>query len=146
MPPGHVKECHLHKFLEDAAALPPAFAGIIRKTAEPFIQVIFDLEVPRMAFGRVCLIGDAAFTARPHAAAGTAKAAEDGWTLAQTLRTCDGNVVGALRQWEVSQLALGQQLVARSRDAGERLQHDRWTVGEALSFGLYRIGDSTFDD
>ena len=30
-----------------------------------------------MAFGRVALIGDAAFAARPHAAAGTAKAAED---------------------------------------------------------------------
>ena len=26
-----------------------------------------------MAFGRVCLIGDGAFTVRPHAAAGTIK-------------------------------------------------------------------------
>jgi 2,6-dihydroxypyridine 3-monooxygenase len=146
VPPGQVKERHLRQFLDDAAALPPAFAEIIGKTAEPFIQVIFDLEVPRMAFGRVCLIGDAAFTARPHVGAGTAKAAEDGWTLAQTLRTRNVDVVEALEQWEVSQIALGQQLVARSRDAGERLQHDRWGVGEPPPVGLYRIGDSTFDD
>jgi 2,6-dihydroxypyridine 3-monooxygenase len=99
-----------------------------------------------MAFGCVCLIGDAAFMARPHAAAGTAKAAEDGWTLARTLRTRDDDVIEALGQWEFGQLALGRRLVARSRDAGERLQHGRWSVGEALSFGLYRIGDSTFDD
>ena len=38
-----------------------------------------------MAFGRVCLIGDAAFAVRPHAAAGTAKAADDGWALAEEL-------------------------------------------------------------
>jgi 2,6-dihydroxypyridine 3-monooxygenase len=146
VPPGQVQECHLRQFLEDAAALPPSFAEIIRRTAEPFIQVIFDLEVPRMAFGRVCLIGDAAFTARPHAAAGTAKAAEDGWTLAQTLRTRDVDVVEALGHWEVGQLGLGRQLVARSRDAGERLQHGRSGVGEPPPVGLYRIGDSTFDD
>jgi 2,6-dihydroxypyridine 3-monooxygenase len=146
VPPGQVQKCHLLQFHEDAAALPPPFAEIISRTAEPFIQVVFDLEVPRMAFGRVCLIGDAAFTARPHAAAGTAKAAEDGWTLTQSLTTRDVDVVEALRHWEVGQLALGRQLVARSRDAGERLQHGRWSVGEALSFGLYRIGDSTFDD
>jgi 2,6-dihydroxypyridine 3-monooxygenase len=140
-----VKQCHLHRFLEDAAALPPAFAEIIRKTAEPFIQVIFDLEVPRMAFGRVCLIGDAAFTARPHAGAGTAKAAEDGWTLAQTLGTGDVDVIEALGHWEVGQIELGRQLVARSREAGERLQHGRWNVGEPPPVGLYRVGDSTFD-
>jgi 2,6-dihydroxypyridine 3-monooxygenase len=104
VPPGQMKECHLHQFLEDAAALPPAFAEMIGKTAEPFIQVIFDLEVPRMALGRVCLIGDAAFTARPHAGAGTAKAAEDGWILAQTLRTPDVDVVEALEHWEVGQM------------------------------------------
>ena len=32
-----------------------------------------------MAYGRVALIGDAAFALRPHVAAGTAKAAEDAW-------------------------------------------------------------------
>ena len=34
--------------------------------AQPILQPIYDLETPRMAFGRVAIIGDAAFVARPH--------------------------------------------------------------------------------
>jgi 2-polyprenyl-6-methoxyphenol hydroxylase-like FAD-dependent oxidoreductase len=60
------------------------------------LQAVFDIEVPRMAFGRVRLIGDAAFALRPHAAAGTAKAADDAWTLGQAVHDCAGNVVAAL--------------------------------------------------
>ena len=65
--------------------LPAAAGEMVARTPQPFVQTIVDVEVPRMAFGRVCLIGDAAFTARPHAAAGTAKAAENGWALAAAL-------------------------------------------------------------
>ena len=39
-----------------------------------------------MVFQRICLLGDAAFVARPHAATGSAKAAEDGWQLANSLQ------------------------------------------------------------
>ena len=60
---------------------------------QPFLQVVYDIEVPRMAFGRVCLLGDAAFVVRPHAAAGTAKAAADAWALADALAR-DGDVAG----------------------------------------------------
>ncbi len=49
-----------------------------------------DAGVHRLAFGRVCLIGDAAFAVRPHAAAGTAKAAKDGRKLAETVRRKTG--------------------------------------------------------
>ncbi|MGH3341854.1 MAG: FAD-dependent monooxygenase, partial [Carbonactinosporaceae bacterium] len=59
--------------------LPPALMEAVTRTPAPFIQSIFDVEVPKMALGRVCLVGDAAFAARPHPAAGTAKAAADGW-------------------------------------------------------------------
>jgi 2,6-dihydroxypyridine 3-monooxygenase len=144
VPPASVHERHIRRLREEANALPPAFSEMIGKTVAPFIQVIFDVAVPRMAFGRVCLIGDAAFTARPHAAAGTAKAAEDGRKLGQALSASGGDVEEALKQWEPGQLALGRQLVMRSRNAGERLQHGRWSVDEPLPFGLYRSGDSIF--
>jgi len=146
VPPGLVRETHLRRLREQAAALPPPFAEMLLATDRPFIQVVFDLEVPRMAFGRVCLVGDAAFTARPHAAAGTAKAAENAWALGEALKAADGDVVEALRAWEPGQLALGRGLVRRSREAGERLQSGRWAVGEPLAFGLYRSGDSTLDE
>jgi 2,6-dihydroxypyridine 3-monooxygenase len=96
-----------------------------------------------MAFGRICLIGDAAFVARPHGAAGTAKAAEDAWTLSTAMREAAGDGVAALRRWEPGQLQLGQRLVARTREAGRRVQFEcTWRVGDPLPFGLYQIGDS----
>ena len=49
-----------------------------------------------MAFGRVCLLGDAAFALRPHAAAGTAKAAADAWALAEALAASGGDLQAAL--------------------------------------------------
>jgi 2,6-dihydroxypyridine 3-monooxygenase len=130
---------------EDAAALSPPFTEMIARTTGPFVQVVFDLEVPRMAVGRTCLIGDAAFTARPHAAAGTAKAAEDAWTLGQAVAACQRDIIAALGRWEAGQLVLGHQVVARSREAGERLQHGTWRVGEPLPFGLgHPYPDSRF--
>ena len=146
VPPGSVPERHLRRLREEAAALAPAFAEMIARTDEPFIQVVFDVEVPRMVFGRVALIGDAAFTARPHAAAGSAKAADDAWKLAEAVGACGGDVVEALKRWEPDQLALGRQVLARAREAGERLQHGHWRTGEPLSFGLYEVGDSALSE
>ncbi len=128
-------------------SLPPVLAEILTATPEPFIQVIFDLAVERATSGRACLIGDAAFTARPHIAVGTAKAAEDAWTLAAALHGAGrGDVAQALIPWSQRQIALGAAAVARSREAGTRLQNGTWQVGEPLPYGLYRIGDSSLAD
>jgi 2,6-dihydroxypyridine 3-monooxygenase len=86
------------------------------------VQAVFDIEVPRMVFGRACLIGDAAFAVRPHAAAGTAKAAEDGWVLADELVAAHGDVPTALAAWEAKQLTLGAALLARTREIGDSSQ------------------------
>ncbi|MQA86627.1 MAG: pyridine nucleotide-disulfide oxidoreductase [Streptosporangiales bacterium] len=142
--PGAMQEHHVKELREVAARdLPPSLAEMLTKTAEPFVQVVFDIEVPRMAFGRVCLIGDAAFALRPHAAAGTAKAAEDAWKLAEALEACSLDVERALMRWEPGQLALGRSALGRTRDAGNRVQMEgTWRDGEPLPFGLYETGDS----
>ena len=57
------------------ALLPPQFIALTEATPTPFFQPIFDLESPRMVAGRVALLGDAAFVARPHVGAGVTKAA-----------------------------------------------------------------------
>jgi 2,6-dihydroxypyridine 3-monooxygenase len=97
-----------------------------------------------MAFGRACLIGDAAFSIRPHAAAGTAKAAEDGWQLAAAMRAERGDVLGALRRWEPNQLALGNTVMNRSREIGRRAQvSGTYEPGDPnVAFGLYEPEDS----
>ncbi|HEY6411674.1 MAG TPA: FAD binding domain-containing protein [Ktedonobacteraceae bacterium] len=142
--PGTVQGRHVEKLRKDASSiLPPPLVEVVIRTAQPFIQIIFDCEVHSMAFGRVCLIGDAAFVARPHAAAGTAKAAEDAWKLGEAIKEADGDVLTALRRWEPDQLRLGGGVLARTREAGRRLQFEgSWQVGDPLPFGLYEIGDS----
>lgn len=147
LPPGTVQEHHIAQMQAEATRLPPPLAEIIHATAQPFIQAVVDLEVPRMAFGRICLIGDAAFVARPHAAAGTAKAAEDAWLLGAAMQEAGGDILAALSHWEPGQLQLGQRLVARARELGQRLQvESTWRAGDPLPFGLYQIGDSALPE
>lgn len=90
-----------------------------------------------MAFGRACLIGDAAFVARPHGAAGTAKAAADAWALVDALAR-HADVPAALADWEPGQLALGRQLLERTRRIGSRSQVEcNWVPGDPMFiFGL----------
>lgn len=123
--------------------LSSAIAEVMLGVPEPFIQAVYDIEVPRMAFGRVCLMGDAAFAVRPHAAAGTAKAAADGWALARELMAADGDVAVALAAWEHRQLALGRSLLARCRDIGDSSQFTgTFRPGDPrLIFGLYGPGN-----
>jgi 2,6-dihydroxypyridine 3-monooxygenase len=144
LPPGAVRDEHLAELREAAASLPPPLAEVALKTAEPFLQVMIDVEVPRMAFGRVCLVGDAAFSVRPHAAAATAKGADDVWALADALQRSGGDVIEALRLWEPAQLELGRALLARTRDLGEGAQfRGDWAPGDiGLTFGLREPGDS----
>jgi 2-polyprenyl-6-methoxyphenol hydroxylase-like FAD-dependent oxidoreductase len=96
--------------------LPPQFRLLVEATGESFVQTIHDLAVPQMAFGRVCLTGDAAFVPRPHTAASTAKAAANALALADYL-AATGDVEDALRRWEPDQLEMGERL----REYGQRL-------------------------
>jgi 2,6-dihydroxypyridine 3-monooxygenase len=143
--PGAVREHHIEELRGAATSmLTPPISEVLLKTDAPFVQVVFDIEAPRLAFGRVCLIGDAAFTLRPHAAAGTAKAAEDAWKLGEAVRKMDGDVVAALKEWELGQLELGRRVLSRTRDAGRRSQFEgTWRIGDPLPFGLYQVGDSS---
>jgi 2,6-dihydroxypyridine 3-monooxygenase len=140
LPPGGVQVQFADELRAVAAATMAApIAEVVCRSVEPFVQVIFDVEVPSMAFGRVCLIGDAAFALRPHAAAGTAKAARDGWALAEALRGAEGNVEAALQRWAPGQLELGRQVMQRAREIGNRSQFaGTWVPGDpGLVFGLY---------
>jgi 2,6-dihydroxypyridine 3-monooxygenase len=143
LPPGSVRDELVDELRSSAdALLAPPIAEVAARIREPFVQAVFDIEVPRMVFGRVCLLGDAAFAVRPHAAAGTAKAAEDGWVLAAELEAAGGDVIKALTAWEESQLALGSRLLERNREIGDSSQFDgTFRPGDPrLIFGLHGPG------
>jgi 2,6-dihydroxypyridine 3-monooxygenase len=140
LPPGTARQAHLDELRAVAGAqLAPQFAEVVQRTRLPFVQVIFDIEVDQMAFGRICLIGDAAFALRPHAAAGTAKAAADAWALAEALAATPGDLDTALPRWERRQLAVGRAVLQRTRRNGDRSQFGGgWRPGDPeLVFGLH---------
>jgi 2,6-dihydroxypyridine 3-monooxygenase len=144
LPPGAARTAAVAALRQAAASeLAAPIAAVVTDVAEPFVQVVYDIGVPRMAFGRVCLLGDAAFAVRPHAAAGTAKAAADGWALAAALTASGGDVPAALARWERDQLALGRDLLARCREIGDSSQFGgTFRPGDRrLIFGLYGPGN-----
>jgi 2-polyprenyl-6-methoxyphenol hydroxylase-like FAD-dependent oxidoreductase len=100
--------------------LPPQFRAVIRMIDEPILQPIYDLETPHMAFGRVAIVGDAAFVARPHVAAGVAKAADDAAALVGALAHDD--VAPALRRFEAARVPVGRRIIERARHLGGYLQ------------------------
>lgn len=142
VPPGLVREKHVEELREVARTqLAPGPQEVVLKTEQPYVQVVQDLRSARMARGRGALIGDAACAARPHAAAGTAKAAADAWALRDALLAAD-DVEAALSAWEPGQLELSAALLSRVVAMGERSQvHGTWTPGDPeLRFGLYGSG------
>ena len=111
----------LRRRARERIALAP-FVELIKRAPHPFVTIIADTDVPRMAIGRACLIGDAAVTGRPHAAAGAAKAAANGWALAEALVAANGDVHEALQRWEPRQLRQGRAMLAKVRRMGQLLQ------------------------
>jgi len=109
--------------------LAPQFNAMVGLCDMPFLQPIYDLEVPHMAFGRVAILGDAAFVARPHVGAGVAKAAEDALSLAEAL---DGSAdaEAALKQYEQARIPAGERIIARARHLGAYVQADLKTDAE----------------
>jgi 2-polyprenyl-6-methoxyphenol hydroxylase-like FAD-dependent oxidoreductase len=100
--------------------LAPQFRAIVRLIEEPILQPIYDLASPRLAFGRAAIIGDAAFVARPHVAAGVSKAADDAAALALALDA--GDVEDALRRFEGGRLPENNRIIERARHLGAYLQ------------------------
>jgi len=120
IPPPLIRPDVIARVKADAKALiAPQIAEIFARTA-PFFQPIYDLASPRMVFGRVALAGDAAFVARPHAGAGTTKAALDAACLADCLRA-DNDLDSALERYQRMQQPFGRALVEVNQQEGAYL-------------------------
>ena len=122
VPQGEISDQARDFLLSRTGTLTEPFAKLIEATLDPFIQSIIDVAPPAMVFGRVCLIGDAAFVVRPHTAAAAAKAAADSMALARALRGADGDFDRGLSAWEHQQTAVGRHLVDYGVMLGERSQ------------------------
>ncbi|HEV7821610.1 MAG TPA: FAD binding domain-containing protein [Burkholderiales bacterium] len=107
---------------EAKALLAPQIYEIVERAPQPFFQAIFDLESPRMTVGRVALLGDAAFVARPHVGMGVTKAALDAQCLAQAIAAAPGDLTSALARYDRERRVFGTRVVARSRRLGAYIE------------------------
>src|SRR6202043_1118623 len=89
VPPPLIRKDLIARMRADAAAImPPQFLDCLDKM-RLFFTPIYDFSTPRLVFGRVALVGDAAASARPHMGFGMAKAGGDAQALADALGSHD---------------------------------------------------------
>ena len=89
-----------------------------------FVQAIYDLESDLMGHGRVALIGDAAFVARPHCGAGVSKAADDAVSLATALGA-NARIEQAVAAFSAERSKAGKAAVAWAAHLGSYFQLDK---------------------
>ncbi len=121
IPPHLIRPEVIAALRRDAEAkLPPVFAEIVRLCREPLFQPIGDLQSPMMRVGRVALLGDAAFVARPHVAKGAIKAGQDAIELSAALASRD--VEEGLARYDAVRRPASEQIVAESRRLGAYIE------------------------
>jgi 2-polyprenyl-6-methoxyphenol hydroxylase-like FAD-dependent oxidoreductase len=132
--------------MHDGAArlLAPQFRALVKLMDEPILQPIYDLVSPRMAFGRVAIVGDAAFVARPHVGAGVSKAADDAAALTGALQKQD-TVERALKAFEAARLSDNNRIIERARHLGAFLQASR-TVEEQARAGKHSTDAAVIEE
>jgi 2-polyprenyl-6-methoxyphenol hydroxylase-like FAD-dependent oxidoreductase len=138
IPPPLTRPDVIARVKADARAqIAPQVAQIFARTA-PFFQPIYDLASPQIVFGRVALAGDAAFVARPHAGAGTTKAALDAACLADSIRDAGGDLGRGLQRYQRMQLPFGRALVELNSAEGAYLSAQVKPKAERTADELHR--------
>jgi 2-polyprenyl-6-methoxyphenol hydroxylase-like FAD-dependent oxidoreductase len=92
--------------------------SVLHTVKSAFFTPIYDLASPSMAFGRIALIGDAAFVGRPHVGLGVTKGAADAKALADAMASSGDDVDGGLRAFEEKRRPIGDLVVAKGRELG----------------------------
>ncbi len=117
--PHHlIKNCNIAKMRNEAKSyLAPQIIDLISETQTPFLQGIYDFASKKLVRNRIIIIGDAAFTARPHVGLGVYKASEDAISLADALLP-DKNRIDNLKNWEINRLKFGKAAYKWGKDLG----------------------------
>jgi len=112
------------------ALMPQPLRDVVDAVERPFFQPIYDLASPQMAYGRIAVIGDAAFVARPHAGFGVTKAAGDARVLAECLAAHGGDIGPGLAAFEARRRPIGERVVHRGRELGTYMGVDLKTEAD----------------
>ena len=124
----------IHRAAEDR--LPPSLAEPMILARGLFFQTIVDLEVPQMVRGRVAMLGDAAFSARPHTGMGVVKATGDAVCLTDAIKAHPGALSRALSHYDAERTRYGRSLVRFGRRLGTHIETPGRSA-EDRAFGDY---------
>lgn len=145
IPPLKVSWKHIAEMRKAARAiLAPQYAEILEKTASPFLQPIYDVRSDQIVFGRIALMGDAAFVGRPHVGMGVTKAGDEALVIARHISEL-GATPEALAAYGKERLTLGQQVVARAQYLGRYMQA-QGSKGNEDSNSLKRNADTVMSE
>ena len=94
-----------------------------------------------MAHGNIVILGDAAFTARPHVAVGITKAVEDALVLAEELDK-NANIAASLLSFSDIRSRENREWIDRSRKLGAYLQTQLFSDAERRYAQQHRSKDA----
>ena len=114
-------------------------SALAREVLAPQLAEAIDLESPRLVFGRVVVIGDAAFTARPHVAMGVPKGGGDAIALAESVKRSGDDYLSGLQAFEAERLRIGGAIVARGRYLGSYMESQLKSEEERRQAELARV-------
>ncbi len=142
IPPALIRRDVLASMYKSAdTLLAPQFAEVVKKAAQPLFQPIYDLEVPKMNFGRVALLGDAAFVVRPHCGMGVTKAAGDALAIVEALER-HASVEEALADYSEQRCRFGTSIVQHARHLGAYMQAQLKSAEEREMAEFYRTPEA----
>ena len=121
VPPPLVRKDLIAQMLSEAESLlPPQYLDCVRHIDQPFFTPVYDFCSPRLAYGRVALVGDAASTPRPHMGFGVSKAGAEAQALAEALSSYD-DIDRALTAYNAARQPLSERIVSHGRKLGTQL-------------------------
>ncbi len=153
IPPPLISRKYIDALKADAEQLPPQFREAYALVSQPILQPIYDLEPARMVSGRVALVGDAAFVARPHLGGGVVKAAQDAEALARRL---SGDAAGspghgiavpdALAAYEAERQPRGRIFVRHAQELGSYIRRGFASEDERAAAEKFRTPHSLMSE
>jgi len=145
VPPPLIRRDLIAQMRADAERImPAAFLDCLRHIERQFFTPIYDFSAPRIVFGRIALVGDAAAAARPHMGFGVAKAGGDAHALARALDAHD-DVDAALAAYDAERQPIGERIMLHGRKLGTHLGVDLKTDEDRKMWKLLQDFEAMMD-
>lgn len=145
VPPPLIRKDLIAQMYADAREImPEVLLDCVMKIPQPFITPIYDFTAPRIVFGRVAMVGDAAANARPHMGFGVAKAGGDAEALARALRDHE-DIEAALNAYNAERQPIGNTIVLHGRRLGTHLGVELKTEADRKMHELLQSDEAMMD-